>query len=382
MLEVQGTGGGLDGVSAMSIEFYWRLPPQGDGRAADRQDWNRGDHAPATGHRHDYARTGTRRDGFTYYDLLVQVARAAELAGFNGLSIPQTAGGEEPLVVAGALAREVGRLKLLPSFPAQFVAPVYAAKIATSFQRLTTGRLAWHLHIDDGAEGAWHGRARPRAEQVARTGEFLDIVKGFWNEAPFDYKGTYYEVEKGGFAGPLAGQKLPEIHLSGDTEGELDLAGRHADVYLLTPAPLDELRARIADVRTRAAGREVRFALAADIITRHSDEAAWDHLRRQWDAAGRRTRHLSGEPAERPDFDSYRRSDGQWAGFAALRGEEGVGLVGGYDTIAATIADYARVGIDRFILGANPHLEEAYRVGEHVIPRIHAILAGADSAAA
>lgn len=364
----------------MCIEFYWRLPPQGDGRAADRQDWNRGDYAHPAGHQRDFARTGTSRDGFTYYDLLVQVARAAELAGFDGLSIPQTSGGEEPLIVAGSLAQEVRRLKLLPSFPAQFIAPVYAAKIATSFQRLTTGRLAWHLHIDDGEDGAWHGRSRSREEQVARTGEFLDIVKGFWNEAPFDYKGTYYEVEKGGFAGPLAGQKLPEIHLSGDTEGELALAGRHADVYLLTPAPLDELKARIADVRARADGREVRFALAADIITRHSDEAAWDHLRRQWEAAGRRVQRLSGEPADRPGFDSFRRSDDQWAGFAALRGEEGVGLVGSYDTVAATLADYARAGIDRFILGANPHLEEAYRVGEHVIPRIRALLDAAKAA--
>ncbi|MFV3130930.1 LLM class flavin-dependent oxidoreductase [Niveispirillum sp. KHB5.9] len=366
----------------MTTEFYWRLPPQGDGRAADRQDWNRGDYTPATGHRHDYARTGTRRDGFTYYDLLVQVARAAELAGFDGLSIPQTAAGEEPLIVAGALAREIRRLKLLPSFPAQFIAPVYAAKIATSFQRLTAGRLAWHLHIDDGQNGAWHGRSRSREEQVARTGEFLDIVKGFWSDTPFDYKGAYYEVEKGGFAGPLAGQPLPEIHLSGDTEGELELAARHADIYLLTPAPLDQLKARIADIRARASGREVRFGLAADIIARHSDEAAWTHLRRQWEAAGSRTVTLTGEEADRPDFDSFRQTDGQWAGFAALRGEEGVGLVGGYETVAATLADYARAGIDRFLLGANPHLEEAYRVGEHVIPRVRALLAADRSAAA
>lgn len=43
-------------------------------------------------------------------------------------------------------------------------------------------------------------------------------------------------------------------------------------------------------------------------------------------------------------------------------------LVGSHEEVADRIAEYHGLGIDEFILSGYPHLEEAYRVGEGVMP--------------
>jgi alkanesulfonate monooxygenase len=57
-----------------------------------------------------------------------------------------------------------------------------------------------------------------------------------------------------------------------------------------------------------------------------------------------------------------------WAGIGLVRGGAGTALVGSHEQIADRIADYHELGIDEFILSGYPHLEEAYRVGEGVLP--------------
>ncbi len=42
--------------------------------------------------------------------------------------------------------------------------------------------------------------------------------------------------------------------------------------------------------------------------------------------------------------------------------------MGSHEEVADRIAEYHEAGIDEFIFSGYPHLEEAYRVGEGVIP--------------
>lgn len=58
-----------------------------------------------------------------------------------------------------------------------------------------------------------------------------------------------------------------------------------------------------------------------------------------------------------------------WAGLGLVRGGAGTALVGSGQTVAARMQEYADLGIDSFILSGYPHLEEAYRVAELVLPR-------------
>lgn len=374
----------------MSIEFFWQLPANGDGRSIHKDHWTRGDYNPPITDRPVFARIDVRRDGgHTWYDHLSQVARAAEITGFDGVLIPQTPAGEEPLIVSGSLAREARRIKFLPAFPAPFLSAVYAAKIAISFQRLTGGRLAWSLITEEHTAKSWHGHRWSIAEQIARTDEFLDVVKGFWNNAPFTYQGKYYEVVDGGFPPALTGPALPTIYLAGETEEALALGAKHADVYFL---PLDTLEAtivRIGDLKKRAAtlGRSLRFGIQADVVARHSSEDAWSDLRVRWDKAVAKTVPISNSPDNsqglgKEDFNGLIQGPNLWAGFGLVRPGAPVGIVGSYEEVAKRIKEYAEAGVSSFALSANPHLEEAYRIGEQLLPLVRAQLAETVSKAA
>jgi len=59
-----------------------------------------------------------------------------------------------------------------------------------------------------------------------------------------------------------------------------------------------------------------------------------------------------------------------WAGVGLVRGGAGTALVGSHQEVADRIEEYHDLGIDEFILSGYPHLEEAYRVGEGVIPEL------------
>ena len=360
----------------MTLQLHWRLPTHGDGRVLNPGTWNRGDYAADRTAPHVFARTGVQRDGYTYFDLLAQIARAAELSGFDSLWIPHTAAGEETQVLASALARDARRLHFVPSLSTPLLSAVYSAKIANSFQRLSGGRLAWNFVFEDeAAPRPWHGRTFSLADQIARTDEFLTVAKGFWNEGPYTFQGRFYEVENGGFPDSLQGQRLPRVHISGNHDEALALSARHADVHVLPVLPLPELKARIAqlDALAAAQGRRLDYAIETDIVVRHSDDAAWAELRRQWTQARQKTVPITGAPStEASEFDALVAGPNLWAGFAALRPGSAHGLVGSYVSVADRLAEYVDAGISSLVLSAPPHLEEAYRFGEFVVPRLRA----------
>lgn len=360
----------------MSIEFIWRLPVAGDGRSAHSTDWNRGDYQAQHSHRNQFSRLGANKDGYTYYDHLVQIARAAEISGFNALFIGQTAAGEEPQIVAGALVREVRRLRFIVSLPTTLISAVYSAKIANSFQRLSGGRLNWHLHHHEQTSPAWHGKHFSLNEQLQRSDEFLTLTKGFWQQAPFSFEGQYFLVENGGFPPALQGERYPSVYLDGQSEAQLALSARHADVHILPVAPIAEIATQLASLQKAASahGRQLKVYLTADIIARHDGDNAWREAAQRYAEALAKTVTLHGTQQIEDNFEQLRKDSLIWGGFAYLREGETNGLVGSYDNIAARLLDYINLGISGFVLGANPHLEEAWRLGEHLLPRVRETL--------
>ncbi|QAU33981.1 LLM class flavin-dependent oxidoreductase [Janthinobacterium sp. 17J80-10] len=363
----------------MGIEVFWQLPVHGDGRAISPELWNRGDYSARRKEPHPYARTGVQRDGYTFYDHLSQIAGAADLARFDGVWIPFTAAGEDPLITAGAFVREARHLKFVPALRAPLLSAVYATKIANSFQRLSGGRLIWNLVTEEDQPRTWHGRHWSVEEQIERTGEFLDVAKGFWHDAPFTYKGKYFEVENGGFAPALQGPKFPQVYLSGESEAAYALSARHADVHILPLLPPEELKPRIARLNELAAthGRTVRFAVEADIVARQTADEAWGDLLVRWtEATANPVVPISANAAvnvKPPLFDELVAGKNLWSGFGLVRPGASAGLVGSYDDLVERVREYLDIGVDSFIFAANPALEEAYRLSEKLLPRLRAL---------
>ncbi|MDY0973474.1 LLM class flavin-dependent oxidoreductase [Massilia sp. CFBP9012] len=330
----------------MTTEFIWQLPTSGDGRYSQAQRSRRGERA-APGHiPFSEGVSDPRGDRFNYFDYLHQVARAADITGFDGVLVPHDLEGDESWIVAGYLARGTRHVRLIAGFDAGWGSAVYAAKNAVSFQRATDGRFGWQIVAGaDEATRRRHADNVPQHDVLARIDEFVTVARGVQTSAPYDFKGRFFEVQGGGFRGPLGGNPLPPVYLGGTSEESLALSARQADVHVFDAAPVGELRAPIARLRELAQGRSLAIGLRIDVLAR--EDAA--------EAEREAALYLAQSGQERAGFE--RRT-----------------LVGSYDEVEQRLAEYAEAGVTSFVLGATPHLEEAWRFGEHVLPRLRSRL--------
>lgn len=351
----------------MTTEFIWQLPTAGDGRYGHAQPARRGERATPGQAPFTDGVSDPRGERFNYFDYLHQVARAADITGFDGVLVQHDLDGDESWIVAGYLARGTRHVRLIAQFEAAWGSAVYAAKNAVSFQRASGARFAWQIVPGlDAATRRRHADTVPEDEVLARIDEFVSVARGVQTGAPYDFKGRYFEVQGGGFRGPLAGNPLPPVYLGGDGEAAWALSARQADVHVLDAAPLARLRPAIERLQALAAqeGRTLAIGLRIDVLARESTEEARRDAELYWTQTGRG----ADDPA-RFAGSAY------WEGFAAGRGGARGTLVGSYDEVEEHLAGYAAAGVSSFVLGATPHLEEAWRFGEHLLPRLRARLA-------
>ena len=378
----------------MSIEFFTRLPLHGEtqflpGDPRNRGDWHAG--GPSTGAVSGFA-VG---DHFTYIDYLGQIARAAEINGFGGALMVNAPTGEEPWTVCSLLARETRTLKFVTAFQPYHYTPWVAVQQAATYQRATGNRLVWNI-INGGSDAIQRqvGDFEDHDQRYARATEFMDVVRGYWHNEQFHYEGTYYRAEGGGLRGPLKKAELPLICTAGSSVAAREFAAKHADFYLMRAEHPDEIAALIADIRARALkwGRtDIRFGLSIDVIARETEAAALAEAKRFFDEgvakgtvkaraahAGLRTaRKLSYEHGysdqdEQQAFDDFFIHPNVWTGFGYIGVPPGCALVGSYANVVARIREYHSIGVDLFFLAGYPHLEEAYRIGEHILPHFRA----------
>ncbi|MFK3705471.1 alkanesulfonate monooxygenase [Raoultella sp. BIGb0138] len=378
------------------IEFFWRIPTHGDGRSVSSKAWNRGDWKPATSHSIAPGGGGASASAWGYIDYMAMVAKACEVAGFDGALVPTSLPSDEPLMIAAALARETRTLRFMTAFQPGFITPAYAAKMSATLQRISGNRLEWNV-ITGGSAPAQraYGDFLPHDDRYGRTGEWLEVIEGLWQGQPFDHHGERYQVAGGGLAAPLLHTRKPGVYFSGSSEPALAVAARHADFYLMWLEPLAQMQAMMQRLNRMAdeQGRQLKYGLRVDIFARETEEEAWDEARRLWDkhdfSAPRTANPMTSvgggdsvgaqrQAALRQDkgenFADYVIGPNLWSGLGLVRPGPTIGIVGSYQQVADRLAEYVRAGFSNFILAANPHLEEAIRVGEEVLPRVRSQL--------
>jgi alkanesulfonate monooxygenase len=350
----------------MSFEFIWQLPARGDARYGTARPRLRGERY--AGERpFQPGVTDPRGKDFNHFDYLHQVARGAELSGFDGVRVQHDAAGDESWIIAGYVARGTRSLKLIAEFEASWGSAVYAAKNAVTFQRYTGGRLAWQL-----SAGADESQRRsvadpvPNADVLARIEEFLVVARGVISNAPFSYEGRFFGVREGGFRGTLSNHPSPEVYLSGDSPAALEASARHADVHVFSALAAEELKPRVNQLR-ELVGRQAQVRRATPI------------------AVGVRLDVLARETREEAVFDATRFAEQSevvsagsslsWPSLTARVGGADATLVGSYAEVVDALSAYAAIGVSRFLLGGVPHLEEAYRLGTFLLPALRRRLA-------
>lgn len=372
----------------MTIDIFWRIPTHGEPSSHRSRTPHRGDWFPGNDALRGAGLAGGP-DGFSYIDYIAEIAHAAEISGFQGGLIPSFPMTDEPWVISSLLARETSTFRFMIPFQPGFLNPVVAARMTASLQRATGGRALYNVITGGGGPAQlWWGDSAGHDDRYTRTTEFLDVVRGVWGGGPFSYQGKFYQVENAGLAHPLSQQEFPEIYFSGSSDAALASASKHADYYLTWLEPFAQLREKFARVRekTDQLGRKIRCAVRVDIVARRTEEEAWAEVAKGFANVDKATldaflgvdgsdsvgaaRQRGNRPTTLNSYKDLITEPNVWSGFNLLRGGQTQGIVGSYEQVAERLDELVRLGADAFILASTPHLEEAYRVGEEVLPLV------------
>ncbi|CAN5862166.1 LLM class flavin-dependent oxidoreductase [soil metagenome] len=353
----------------MSIVFHWFLPTNGDGRRLIEPD------VPDSG-----VAGGPRPATLGY---LTQIASAAEDLGFDGALTPAGPWCDDAWVTTMALTQRTRRLKFLVAFRPGLTSPTLAAQMAATYQFHSGGRLLLNVVTGgDSAEQHAYGDWLGKDDRYHRCGEFLQVVRGLWAGETVDHHGHHLHVEHAALG--RRPDPVPPIYLAGSSPAALDVAARHADVYLTWGEPPAQVAEKVERLRraTGANGRRLRVGIRLHVVSRDRSIDAWAAANRLLDtisdeeiaavharmatteSEGQR-RMLALHGGRRDDLEV---SPNLWAGIGLARGGAGTALVGSHEEVADRIEEYASLGIDEFILSGYPHLEELYWFGEGVLP--------------
>ena len=344
-----------------AAEFAWFLPTMGD---------HAGFGKPET------ARAAT-------FDYLREVAQTAEAAGFGSALVPVGDGCEDAWVVASLLAGHTERLKFLVAVRPGFVAPTVAAKMVSTFDQLSGGRV--FVNVVTGGfptELAADGDFTPHDERYERTAEFIDVMKKYWTEESFEHLGHYYRVEGCRPLVPCLTKPYPPLHAGGASDAAEELFARSVDCYLLWGETIPQMRERILRMRGKAAehGRTLQFGVRLHVLARETEEQARadamaliegvseEQVARAQavlttsDSAGeQRQRGLHGNDLwPEPNF---------FTGVGLVRRGIGATIVGSHEQVARKFLEYTELGLSYFILSGYPHREEARIAGAGWLPK-------------
>jgi alkanesulfonate monooxygenase len=360
----------------MSVTTHWFLPTSGDGRTiVERFHANRTQGAAAQ-----------REPDIDY---LAQIARAAEANGFVGVLTPTGTWCEDAWLTTAALIAETKALKFLVAFRPGVISPTLAAQMASTYQRISKGRLLLNVvtggdAIEQQRFGDWHDHD----QRYGRTDEFLHVVRNAWTGQPFDFSGEHYRVA--GATVLASPNPTPQIYFGGSSDAALPVAARHADVYLTWGEPPALVAEKIGRVRAlaEAQGRTVRFGIRLHTISRDTSAEAWLEAAKLLDALDpEQVRRAQSQLGASQSVGQQRMvalhggdlsagvrgleiHPGLWAGIGLVRGGAGTALVGSHSEVADLIEEYHSLGVEEFVLSGYPHLEEAYWFGEGVRPEL------------
>jgi alkanesulfonate monooxygenase len=348
-----------------TISALWFLPTFGDGRYLGSPE-------------------SARAGDFPY---LKQVALAADVLGFEGVLIPTGRSCEDSWLIASALAPLTERLRFLVAVRPGVVSPTQAARMTATLDRLSNGRALINVVSGgDPQENRADGLFWSHAERYRAVEEFLNVYTLILAGESVTFSGEYIRVEDARISFPTVQRPHPPFYFGGSSESAHDVASRTIDKYLSWGEPPKDVAAKFDDVRQKAAkaGRNVTLGVRLHLIVRETTAAAWAAANRLIEKLDDATIANSQQVFARMDSVGQKRmsalhggrrdrleiAPNLWAGVGLIRGGAGTALVGDPDTVAERIDEYRRVGADTFIFSGYPHLEEAYRVAELLLPRL------------
>ncbi|WP_411342476.1 LLM class flavin-dependent oxidoreductase [Paenibacillus sp. WLX1005] len=379
-----------DSIYRENVEFGWFMPTMGDGTSLGRES----ERKPTL-------------------DYLTSVARTAEQSGFEFVLIPTGGACIDSWVVGSAIIGATTTLKPLVAVRPGLIAPVLTARMAAALDTLSEGRARINIvtgSSPDDLEELGDPLARAHDEKYDRTREYLDVIKGVWEQAAglsstefgasadasvkdnkVYFKGNYYDIN-GGTSRPATVQKpgLP-IYFGGSSPMAKSVGAEYADVFLMWSEPLEMIKQQIEELQVQqhklaeqhGSIRPLRVGMRAQVLVRDTEEEAWEAARNlikdidpatierakasfsKTGATGQNRQNQIRDAAAANDFVV---GPNLWAGLSNVRSGGALMFVGTPDQVSDRLLEYAEAGVTSFILSSYPHLEEAQIFGESTLP--------------
>lgn len=322
-------------------------------------------------------------------------ARDHENAGFDGVLVGMGGDGPDSLQLAAYAVAQTERLHFLVANRPGLFSPVWAARSYATLDRVSQGRVRYHVVSGRDSDGqSKYGDPLRKEDRYKRTREFIQVLKKTWTERePFSFNGDFYNVD--GFVAsvfPLQAPRIP-VYFAGNSESAFAVGASEADRYALYAQPLDSLKQDIARIRreAKAAGRSqppdiivfVRLILGAteDLAWRRAEELRHSTLQQTKAAVPRETRWVPAKDGreasagDRKQVEINRRGERHdralWTGLSGIteRGRS-TALVGTPDTIVSSLLDYVDAGVSTFILDGFDRVHDVPDYGRYVIPAL------------
>jgi len=260
------------------------------------------------------------------------------------------------------------RMQLITAIHPGFMNPAAVAKWGATLDLLSGGR--WSINVTTGwnmQEFDMYGVDQlVHDARYERAVEFIEVLRGAWDNETFDYIGKYYKING------LRMEPRPEhtltVYQGGQSQAALDMAANHSDYMFINGGSPDKVRGIIEASRSACArtGRRVRFAMYAAPLCRNTDDEAWAEIdarlaRVDQDLVAKRHQRVSG-------------AEGMWADrddpLTVLDTNEGYAarLIGSPDTILERIKTFHELGVDILHLDVSDGL-----FCEQVLPQIGTI---------
>jgi alkanesulfonate monooxygenase len=316
------------------------------------------------------------------YEHCRNIVLAAEKGGFDNILLPSGyALGIDTIAFAAAISPQLKRMRLLVAVRCGEVWPPQLARQLATLDQILGGRLTINIISSE-----MPGETLASAPRYGRTVEIMKTLKATLNGERVKLDGQHYRFDLDPPGARTVSGHCPPLYFGGLSEDAREAAAEAADVYLMWPDRMDDVKAIIADMTARAAkrGRKLKFGYRVHVIVRETEAEARAYARRllsrldadTGDAIRKRSLdHASAgvrrqaEIREASDDEGFTEPN-LWTGIGRARSGCGAAIVGDPRQVLAKLNAYRALGIEAFILSGYPHAAECDLFARHVLPHL------------
>jgi FMNH2-dependent dimethyl sulfone monooxygenase len=315
------------------------------------------------------------------FDYNKRVAQRAEQVGFDisllaELNLNDIKGATAPVLecwtTAAALASATSKLELMNAIRPGFRLPAVTAKMAANIDHISGGRFSlnvvsawWEQEMRE-----YGGQWVAHDQRYDRTREFIEVMRGMWNEQEFSYEGKYYKVEKAHLEPKPIRKPWPTLYAGGESEDAKQMISTYCDGYLMHGDPPENVVPKIQDMAGRRENLKMSpmiYGIAAYAICRRNETEVKQEIDRITDV-----KDAAGYFGFK-DFTTQSQLERELTlrDYSVSNRGLRTGLTGTAEQIAEQILRFVKAGVTVFLIQMSPMLEEIERFGEEVIPLVN-----------